>query len=330
MTCVKDEGPWLLDWIAHHKAIGFTDFLIASHDCSDGTDRLLEALDHGGLITHIPFVFSGKKSAQWQALKLLSDHPKYQKADLALFFDVDEYVTLTPNCNLSTLLPDTADAVPLRWHLFGNSGQRVWEDAPVTERFTMCAPEDIILPLGHFFKTLHRPSAFGGLGIHRPKGKTANWISAAGNALPHGFSETQSRIQLYGIPSAAETAWLNHYSVRSIEEFILKSVRGLPNHMEKAVDVGYWVERNFNVVKDERINWMLPAAQAARETLSEYDALHADCVQHHRRALATLLTSQDILKQIWRLELAASSTPPTQAQFAAHAARLRANQESKE
>ena len=47
---MKDEGPYVVEWVAHHLALGFTDLLVYTNDCSDGTDTILkrlEALDIG-------------------------------------------------------------------------------------------------------------------------------------------------------------------------------------------------------------------------------------------------------------------------------------------
>ena len=44
ILCVKNEGAFLLEWLAHHRATGFTDFLVFSNDCSDGTDLMLDRL----------------------------------------------------------------------------------------------------------------------------------------------------------------------------------------------------------------------------------------------------------------------------------------------
>ena len=44
ISTMKDEAPYILEWIAHHRGIGFTDFLIYTNDCSDGTDLLLDRL----------------------------------------------------------------------------------------------------------------------------------------------------------------------------------------------------------------------------------------------------------------------------------------------
>ncbi|WP_226552310.1 glycosyltransferase family 2 protein [Celeribacter naphthalenivorans] len=322
ITCIRDEGPWLLDWIAHHKAAGFTQVLIASHDCSDGTDRLLDALDAAGVVSHLPFVPEGEKAVQWQAMKKLSKHPLYKEADLALFFDVDEYLVL--EVPLADLLPEDADAMPLRWHLFGNSGLGTWDERPVTERFTMAAPDDVSLPLAHFFKTLHRPQAFKGLGVHRPKGKEARWVTAAGRPMAPDFAAQQSRINLFGLTSKGEQAWINHYSTRSIEEFLLKSQRGLPNHMEKSVGAGYWAERNFNTLEDTRIAPMREATAIARAELSEFDDLHAETVGYHRAALKRLTLRRDVVELMWQLTLMGGSVAPGPTQLAAHLARLKA------
>ena len=37
---VRNEGAFLLEWLAHHRACGFTDFLVFSNDCQDGTDAI--------------------------------------------------------------------------------------------------------------------------------------------------------------------------------------------------------------------------------------------------------------------------------------------------
>ena len=51
---VCDEGPWLLEWIAHNQAVGFTSQVIASNDCTDGTDAMLDRLTELGVVTHVP------------------------------------------------------------------------------------------------------------------------------------------------------------------------------------------------------------------------------------------------------------------------------------
>ena len=82
---VRNEGAFLLEWLAHHRAIGFTDFLVFSNDCQDGTDKLLDRLEEMGLITHVrndgPYDKSG---IQFTALKTADKHRLVKKADWIL------------------------------------------------------------------------------------------------------------------------------------------------------------------------------------------------------------------------------------------------------
>ena len=41
VTCMKNEGPFILEWIAYHRMIGVDDFLVYTNDCDDGTDSLV-------------------------------------------------------------------------------------------------------------------------------------------------------------------------------------------------------------------------------------------------------------------------------------------------
>ncbi|MEL6427490.1 MAG: glycosyltransferase family 2 protein, partial [Pseudomonadota bacterium] len=52
VTTMRNEGPYILEWLAHHRAVGFTDFLVFSNDCDDGTDALLDRLHELGQIVH--------------------------------------------------------------------------------------------------------------------------------------------------------------------------------------------------------------------------------------------------------------------------------------
>ena len=52
VSMMKDEGPYVLEWVAHHLALGFTDLVVYTNDCSDGTDEMLLRLEALGLVHH--------------------------------------------------------------------------------------------------------------------------------------------------------------------------------------------------------------------------------------------------------------------------------------
>jgi hypothetical protein len=69
VTAMRNEGPFVLEWIAHHKALGVTAFVIVTNDCDDGTDALLDRLAEAGEVVHLRQEAKPGK-VQWGALAL--------------------------------------------------------------------------------------------------------------------------------------------------------------------------------------------------------------------------------------------------------------------
>ena len=121
---VKNEGAFLVEWLAHHRAVGFTDVLVFSNECSDGTDAMLDRLQALGWLTHIRNDGPHEEGPQWAMLKAADRHPLKSAADWVLFCDIDEFVNIhVGNRTLPDLfaaLPQ-ADAITLTWRMFGNT-----------------------------------------------------------------------------------------------------------------------------------------------------------------------------------------------------------------
>lgn len=47
ISTVKNEGPNILEWVAHHLCIGFTHIQIYQNDSEDGTQKTLRTLHKG-------------------------------------------------------------------------------------------------------------------------------------------------------------------------------------------------------------------------------------------------------------------------------------------
>lgn len=322
VTSVRNEGPYLLEWIAHHRAAGVTDFLVYSNDCDDGTDLILDGLQNAGVLTHVPHQKQPKKSIQWQALKSAWKHPLRKKADWVLVSDVDEYLNIhTKGHTISDLLgavPDQADGVILPWRLFGHNDVLDIEDRPVTEQFTRAIPPDTAYPVSAgFFKTLFRTKGpFNQLGVHRPQQKTGphatspTFVDGSGKPLPASFADNTKRLSLFMISNGRSMVELNHYAIRSAAAFLVKSARGLPNRAHKKVDLAYWVERNFNTVEDHSIKKMSGATEVALEELRQIDGiaeLHSKAVAWHQNRFRELVREEDYHQLLTQILTASGS-----------------------
>ena len=262
VLCVKNEGAFLLEWLAHHRAVGITDFLVFSNDCTDGTDAMLDRLEALGWLTHVRNPGPHPEGPQWSALKQADRHVLVRGADWVLPLDIDEFVNVQVGDHtipaLLAALPE-ATAITLTWRLFGNAGIVGFTDAPVTETFTRAAPDILHWPWrALLFKTLVKnDGAYRKLGVHRPRSPvedrlaTQLWYDGAGRRLPAAFH--RGRIFSDVGRSAYRLVQLNHYPLGAVESFVLKRHRGRGVHADTSLDAGYWIERNFNEVEDRSI-----------------------------------------------------------------------------
>lgn len=292
ILCVRNEGAFLLDWLAHHRAVGFDDVLVFSNDCQDGTDALLDRLAALGRVTHVrndgPY---DKGGIQFTALKAAAKHDLVAQADWILPLDIDEFVNIhTGDGTLSALraaLPE-ATAITLTWRLFGNDGHVRFEDRPVPEIFTKAAPEILHWPWrAAMFKTLYaNDGTYRKPGVHRPrdpapdKVEAARWYDCAGRLLGDRF-KTRQLFSPYGRPNYT-LAQLNHYPLGAMESYVLKADRGRAVHSDHLLGLDYWTERNWCVEEDTTIA-RYSAARAAEKAALMQDPTLAEL---HQRAVA--------------------------------------------
>lgn len=319
VTTMRNEGPAILEWLAYHRLIGFTDFLVFSNDCDDGTDAILDRLATKGLLTHLPNPPKGKKTVQWQALSRASDHQMVKDAEWIMVADVDEFLCIHTGAGmLDDLLAARRDASGfcLSWRTFGSDGRVTYSDDLVMSQFTRTTPPQMLWPWRPVqFKTLFR----GGpgvkqLGVHLPKlkggpGAITGWVDDNGLPMP-GFTGNYAAVTPMNRPRYG-LAQLNHYPLGSAEGFLVKADRGRPNRSHQPIGADYWIERNFNHTEDRSILRHEAAVRAQMQDWLDGDAdlaaLVAQSVKWRRLRIGKLLADPPFFALYTQLLLAGSS-----------------------
>ena len=140
-----------------------------------------------------------------------------------------------------------------------------------------------------------------------------------GDLRPVSGNFSPKRPLLTGPDAGNSAAQINHYALKSRESFLVKSARGLPNHREVAVDLGYWVARNFNAVEDRGLAGQVDAFRDAITKLredAELDRLHREAHAGHRAKAAEIIATEAGLALYTGISMATGSTPPTGAETA--------------
>lgn len=302
ITTMKNEGPFMLEWVAYNRAIGFTDFLIYTNHCDDGTDRIAMRLEELGIVKHVENRFKAGAIPQRVALRRALKQEVYRNCDWVICADCDEFLNVrVGGGKLDDLFEATgeADAISLCWKLFGCGEQVSYEDGLITERFTWCAPEAFrgkYRALG--LKTLFRPSDnIRKFGVHRPKfdDRPAGfvWKDAGGQVMPEKYFEAGwSAHQEF----SHDYARLHHYAVRSVDSFLVKRDRGRTNHVGDDQGVAYWADMNLNMEQDDSL---LPSVKGTRAELDKMMAdpeiarLHAEACAWHQAKIDKLKSKKD-------------------------------------
>ncbi|WP_188790725.1 glycosyltransferase family 2 protein [Salipiger pallidus] len=302
IACMKNEAPYIAEWVAHHRALGVDGFLVYTNDCDDGTAEILDRLQQMGVVEHRRNDdWQGKSPQQWALDRALTD-PLVQQAAWIIHIDVDEFINVRcGNGTLGDLLARVPDAtnIAMTWRLFGNDGVRRLEDRLVIDQFEACAPK--FCPKPHTawgFKSMIRNiGAYGKLSCHRPN-KLAEgaetrvrWVNGSGEdmtaeALRNGWRSSKKTI-------GYDLVQLNHYPLRSAESFLVKRQRGRALHVDRTIGLNYWIRMDWSGARDITIKRNLPRVRAEYERLladPELGRLHVAGFDWHRAKAAELRT----------------------------------------
>ena len=301
VTCMKNEGPFILEWLAYHRAIGVEGFLVYTNDCSDGTDTFLELLQSKGYVQHRDNKFQGTGlKPQHHALQQAENEPVLTEADWGISMDVDEFINVKVGDGTMAALFDTvpdANLISCTWRLFGNADIHDYEDEFLIAQFDRCAPEMARKPHQAWgFKTLFKNvGLFKKLGVHRPKGlkpqiwDKIRWYNGSAKPMPKGHFRNAWRSTNDTV--GYDVVQLNHYAVRSAESFLVKRDRGRVNHVDRDQGLAYWFRMNNNFEQETSIQRMIPRARAEFDRLlqdPDIRAAHEGCVAAHRAKIDEL------------------------------------------
>ena len=275
-TCMKDEGPFILEWLAWHQSIGVTDFVVFSNHCSDGTDLILERLAALGHVRHIPNPALATGSTHYQpvALAYVPHLPEWQAADFFLSMDVDEFVNIRRGCghfrDLLASVP-SFDALSMSELNHGSNGRIEYEPGLVTAQFPRHQSENPgprkalrgVKTLVRRSERLEKPRN------HRPDFHSdrgpVTWLDGSGRPI----STLPEDPSLNGIDvrGTYDLVSLDHFALRSLDSYLLKMLRGDVVVKTHRVSRRYWRTRNLHEARSSQFARQDAAFMAALQEL---------------------------------------------------------------
>ncbi|WP_028956168.1 glycosyltransferase family 2 protein [Sulfitobacter sp. 20_GPM-1509m] len=280
--CMKNEAPYIVEWVAYHRAMGVDNFLIYTNGCEDGTSEILDRLQEMGVLQHRNNDGWKGNSPQQYALNQSLKEPVIKNADWIIHIDVDEFMNVrTGNGTLQDFFDAVPDAtnVAMTWRLFGHNGVTDLADEFVIDQFDHCAPK--YCPKPHTvwgFKTMFKNiGAYEKISCHRPNKldaafkKTVKWVNGSGKDMTKEAAENGWRSSKKSI--GYDLLQLNHYALRSAESFLIKRQRGRALHVDRSIGINYWIRMDWSDFRDITIKRNLPRLRAEYDRLMQDDIL---------------------------------------------------------
>ena len=229
-SCMRNEGIFLLEWLAYHAGLGFDAIIVATNACCDGSDALLAHLAGQGIVTHIDHDPKGRPP-QDAAMDLILAHARGRGITHLLHIDSDEFLVLHQG-NLETPLQRThlADVVPIPWRGFVDSGVTHWTPGDlVLERNIRAEPAPS--PGEAKMKCLFKTNSFARATDHNrlePLVEDPLVLNPDGEVLQNAslYQKKSARFRPHDLAAGAASAQIFHYAVRAQDVFLMKNDRG--------------------------------------------------------------------------------------------------------
>lgn len=296
---MKNEGPFILEWVAHNLAIGVTDFLIYTNDCDDGTDAIWQRLERLGIGQHRVNTIL-RRGVQKSALHHALAEDAVAQADWLCVLDVDEFINIHAGQgtigDMWAACPD-ANVFAMTWRIFGDGGQIGFDAGLICDTFCHAAPLHIPTPAQAWgVKTLFKNNGlFERIGVHVPLDPVAKkfdqicTVNGDGVVLPDSHKVGKWRSDKSSV--GYRMVQLNHYAVRSVESYLIKRDRGRVNHMADDQGMDYWQMMSHNQHLDRSITKRSGATGEILNHLmadAELKDLHDAAVVWHKNKITEL------------------------------------------
>jgi len=265
--CMKNEAPYIIEWVAYHRAIGVDNFLIYTNDCTDGTTEVLDRLQEMGVLQHRNNDNWKGNSPQQYALNQALKEDVIKNAEWVIHIDVDEFMNIRMgNGTLPEFLDCFPDAtnVAMTWRLFGHNGVKTLNNDFVVDQFDHAAPK--FCPKPHTvwgFKTMFKNlGAYEKISCHRPNKlietfrDQVKWVNGSGRDMTREAIDKGWRSSTKSI--GYDLIQLNHYALRSAESYLVKRQRGRALHVDRSIGINYWIRMDWSDNKDVSIKRNMP------------------------------------------------------------------------
>lgn len=234
----KDEGPYFQEWIEWHRQQGVEKFYIYDNESTDNTKAVLEPYISQGIVE---YKYWPGYRRQLAAYDDCLETNRYDSRWIA-FIDLDEFIVPIKDVSIPDFLQrfDDFAAVEINWLIYGSGGQKTKTQGNVMDRFKFHSNPSH--HLNRHVKSIVNPlRVFTMIGCHEAAKINGFAADSHGQPIKKHFREREPQQDVIRI---------NHYAVKTYEEFIEKQARGRASGRQKTVKNEYFNQYDLNDIEE--------------------------------------------------------------------------------
>lgn len=233
----KNEGPYIKEWIEWHRKMGVEKFYIYDNESTDCTKEVLEPYIASGLVKY--HYWPGQKQ-QLPAYDNCIETYRTESRWIAVI-DLDEFIVPIKDKTITDFLHrmERFSSIEINWLVYGSGGAKKREPGEIMQRFRKHSlPEH---KLNTHVKSIIDPRRVCTMvGCHEAARISGLAADSHGKPLKKGFRDRKPQQDVIRI---------NHYAVKSYEEFLAKRSRGRAR-INTLRDFSYFEQYDLNDIEE--------------------------------------------------------------------------------
>lgn len=232
----KNEGPYFKEWIEWHRKQGVEKFYIYDNESTDNTKEVLEPYIRDGVVEYC--YWPGKKQ-QLATYDDCFERHRLETRWLAVI-DLDEFIVPIKDRSIPDFLHrmEAFSVVEINWLCYGSGGAKKKEPGDVMERFKRHSLSEHRLNT-HVKSIVDPRRVCTMIGCHEAARISGRAADSHGMPLKKGFRDRKPQHDVIRI---------NHYAVKSYEEFLGKRARGRAR-INDLRDLSYFEQYDLNDIE---------------------------------------------------------------------------------
>lgn len=238
VVIAKNEGPYFKEWLDWHISKGVEKFYVYDNESTDDTREILQPYIDKGIVEYIYFPGYRRQLAAYD--HCLRNH-RFDTRWLAVI-DMDEFIMPQKHNTIPEYLKEQEGnpVVEINWLCYGSSGEREKRPGGMMERFKRHSLPNH--PLNRHVKSIFDPRrVYGMIGCHEVARINGKAVDGNGQRIKISWRDREPVHDIIRI---------NHYAVRSYEEFIEKKRRGRASGPTRELEDKYFKEFDLNDLSD--------------------------------------------------------------------------------